>query len=89
MILTYLWSWNKIKVIKPGMNCKTPSKVIITQSLKDLPQTVPAKKPMLIIFVKSENTSVISLNMCQSENSGIFIIYLTYLTILQTFNLIG
>ena len=21
MILTYLWPWNKVKVIKPGMNC--------------------------------------------------------------------
>ena len=28
---------NEVKVIKPGMNCITPSKVIIMQSLKDLP----------------------------------------------------
>ena len=31
MILT-----NKVKAIKPGMNCLTPSKVITMQSLKDL-----------------------------------------------------
>ena len=37
MILIYLWPWNKVKVIKPDKNYYTPSKVIIMQSLKDLP----------------------------------------------------
>ena len=27
MILTYLWPWNKVKVIKPGMNCQTPARL--------------------------------------------------------------
>ena len=37
MILTYMWPWNKVKVTKPGMNSQTRSKVIVTQSGKDLP----------------------------------------------------
>ena len=37
MILTYRWPWNKVKVIKSGMNCKTLSKVKIMQILTDLP----------------------------------------------------
>ena len=37
MILTYLWPWNRVKVIKLGMNCWTPSKVICLQSLTDPP----------------------------------------------------
>ena len=47
VILTYLWPWNKVKVIKPGMNCWTVSRVIITNSLKHLPYTVSVKNPKL------------------------------------------
>ena len=34
IVLTYLWPWNK--VTKSSMNCYTPSKIIIKQSLRDL-----------------------------------------------------
>ena len=37
MILTYQWAWNKVKAIKPGINCQTPSRIMIMQSLKYLP----------------------------------------------------
>ena len=37
LILTYLWPWNKVKVIKPGIHCWTQSKNITMQNLKDLP----------------------------------------------------
>ena len=44
------------------------------------------------VFVKLENTSRIFLEYAQKwrkKNSGIFITYFTYLTILQSFNLIA
>ena len=60
IFFTYEWPWNKVKVIKPGMNWYTRSKVIIMQNVKNLAWTVFMKKPM-IVFVKSGNTSIISL----------------------------
>ena len=65
MILTYPWLWNKVKVkvIKPGMNCYTRSKVIITQSLKDLAYTVSAKKPMK--FLSNRKTCQLSNHICE------------------------
>ena len=42
-----------MKVIKSGMNQKTPSMVIITESLKDITYAVSDKKQ---VDVKSENT---------------------------------
>ena len=45
MILTHMQLRNKVKVINPGMNWSTPSKVIIIQSLKNLAGTMSVKKP--------------------------------------------
>ena len=53
MILTYLWPWNKIKVIKPGRNCKTPSKVITTQFERS-PLNSLCQKASIEVLVKSK-----------------------------------
>ena len=77
MILTYLWPWNKAKVIKLGTNCSTPSKVIIMQNLKDHLNNV-RQRANVKVLVKSETTTIISLEYVQKwKYSGIFIIYLT------------
>ena len=47
IFLTHLWSWNKVKDIKPVMKMWTPSKVIIIYSLKDLALTMSEKKAAL------------------------------------------
>ena len=49
----------KVKVIKPSMNSWIMSKVIIMQSLKDLPKAVPSKKPVLKVL-SNQKTSIIS-----------------------------
>ena len=61
-VLTYLWSWNKIKVIKPGVNGQTPRKVLMMQSFKNLSWTVSVKNPTKTFLVKSENASVICID---------------------------
>ena len=66
-----------------------PSKVIIMQSLKNLAWIVSVKKNNDKVLVKSRNTSVTSLEYVQTlNNSSIVMIYLMYLTILQSFHLI-
>ena len=65
VILTYLWPWNKVKVItKPGMNCYTLSKATIMQSLKDSLEQWP-QTSQCSSFVNSENTSITSLEYAQ------------------------
>ena len=80
------------QVIKPGMNLYITSKIIIMQSLKELALMVSEKK-------KPNNecqSSPLNMRMKVKKKkkkkekiSGIFIIYLPYLTILQSFYLIG
>ena len=67
MILRYQWPWNRVKVIKPGMNSWTQSKVLITQSFKDLPLTVSAKKLMLKLLSNQKTCQLSPLNMCKSK----------------------
>ena len=90
MILTHLWHWDKVKVIKPGMYWQTQSKVIIMQTLRP-PFYSVCKKRNVKVFVKSGNSQLYPLNMFKKfqQNSGIFMIYSTFLTILQHFNLFG
>ena len=72
MILTYVWPWNKVKIIKLGINWSTLSRVIIVQSLKDCSETVLAKKPTVFLS-DQERHQLFPLNICKSEkNSGIF-----------------
>ena len=72
MILTHLWPWNKVKVIKPGVIWSTPNKVIIMRSLK---------KPCLKsvgeiaddkVFIKSGNTSIFSLESVWKSKIGVY-----------------
>ena len=74
MILTYLWPWNKAKVIKPGINCSTVSKVIIMQSLKDLPKAVPSKKPVLKVL-SNQKTSIISPEYVQTWKIVVYLLF--------------
>ena len=55
IFLKHLRPWNRANVIKPTMTMWIPSKVIITQSLKDLILMMSQKMPTL------ENISVFSL----------------------------
>ena len=90
MILTYLWPWNKVKVVKPGMKCNTLRKIIIMQNLEELPWTVSDKRTNVKVFVNiNEITYQLSpLNKCKNwKKCGIFTIYLTYVMIPQSFNL--
>ena len=50
MILTHLRPWNKVKVIKPGMNWQIKQSYNLA-NLKDLPQTVSTKKPISSVCV--------------------------------------
>ena len=60
-LLTHLWPWNKVKVIKPDMNWKTQSKIIIMQRLKDLALRASEKRPTFFLFFKWRYISIISL----------------------------
>ena len=61
----------------------TPSKFITMKKLKDLALMVSEKKSTLMIFQMRNYVSYLPW-MC-----GIFMIYMTYLTILKSFNFIG
>ena len=52
MILTHLWPWNKVHVIRSGMNWYTPSKVTIMQSLKKPGLNGVREKANFEVFVK-------------------------------------
>ena len=67
LIQTHMWSWNKVKVIKPGMNLYAPSKVIIMQSLKALALTVSQKKVTLKLFHNNEIHQLSPLYMCENK----------------------
>ena len=76
-------------VIKATMKTYTLSKVIIMQSLKAHALRVSEKKATLNLF-SNEICKLSFLNMCENvKNSSVFMIYLTQLTIVQSFNLIG
>ena len=53
IFLTCLWPWNKVKVINLQWQCRPPSKVIITKSLKDLALMVSEKKPTCSALIVS------------------------------------
>ena len=59
MIPTYLWPWNKVKVIKPSSNCKTPRNVIIRKVWK-ISHKVFARKPTWK-FLSNQKTCQLSL----------------------------
>ena len=61
------------------------------QSLKNLTWTVSVKKPIIKFLSNQETRLLPPLNMCESKkkNSGLFKTCLMYLTILESFNLIG
>ena len=71
MILTHLWPWNKVQVIKPGMNCWTLSHVIITQFDRP-PLNSVCKKANVKVSVKLENTSIISLEYAQKWKTMVY-----------------
>ena len=90
IILTYLWPWNKVELVKISMICYTSSKVIIMQSLKDIPYTVSTKMPTLkFLSNKKKKPLYLPWTCANMKNSGIFIIYLIYLAVLKSFNFIG
>ena len=68
MILTHLRPWNKVKVIKPGMNWQIKQSYNLA-NLKDLPQTVSTKKPIssVCVCLNQKARQVSPLNMCKSE----------------------
>ena len=78
--------YNSGTLMTAGMNWYIPSKVIIKQSLRDLPYTVSPKKANSKAVVKSENINYVPYICVNITNSVIFMIWLIYLTILQSFN---
>ena len=62
MILTYLWPWNKVKVIRTWYELLDPKYKILKTSPKQCPQKANGK-----VFVKSENMSIISLDYVNSK----------------------
>ena len=70
MILTYLWSWSKVKVIKPGMKWLLDPEQDYNHSkfwktyLKQCPQTANIN-----FFLSNQKTHQLSpLNICKNEN---------------------
>ena len=50
IFLTHLWPWNKVKVLKSGLNWSTPSKSIIIHCLKDIALTVSEERQTFLFF---------------------------------------
>ena len=71
-----------------GMNRKTPSKVIIMQSSKNLTWTLSVKKPTIKVSSNHE-TFIFHEYMQKIKNSDVLMTCLMYLTILQSFNFTG
>ena len=67
MILTHLWPWNKVNVIKSGMSWLTPRKVVIMQSLKKLSWAMSVKKQTLKFLWDQERRQLSPLTMCESQ----------------------
>ena len=67
MNLSYLWPWNEVKVIKPGMNCYSLSKVYNHAKFENFPSTVSAKKPMLKFLLSQKTCNLSHLNKCKSK----------------------
>ena len=55
------------QIIKPGMNWKTQSKVIILQSLKNLARTVSLKKANIKLLSNQKTCKLSPLSMCKSQ----------------------
>ena len=68
IFLTHLWPWHKVKFIKLTSSMRIPSKIIITQGLKDLALMVSGGKSQRnFFFFKRGHMSIISLEHVQKS----------------------
>ena len=87
MILTHLWPCNKVKVKKNWYELENLEQGYSSAKFEKPRLKSVHKYANITVFVKSGNMSIISIATVQIvKNSGVFMIYLMYLTILQGFN---
>ena len=67
MILTYLWPWNKVKVIKTWYKLLDREQSYNQSKFEDFPKTVSTKKPTLKFSLNQKTHQISPLNMCKSE----------------------
>ena len=70
MILTYMWPWNKVKLIKSDIKCWNLSKAIITKFDRPPLNSVCKKakiKGFLFCFLNQKTCPSSPLNKCKSE----------------------
>ena len=74
IILTHLWPWNKVKVIKSGMNSWTPEQGYNHANFERLPWNSVLKKANIEVSVKSDDRKHISYLpwICAQVKKGLY-----------------
>ena len=89
MIHTYLWPWNKVKSSNLVWIVRPQSRLWSSKVWKSFLKQCPPKSQCQSFCQIRKHVNYLPWIRAKVKTSGIFIIYLTYSTIIQSFNLTG